>query len=126
MKRILLIVSLFAYLLSTVGIDVQIHYCDGELSQVTFVGSDANCGCEDEDDDCCENEHYHFKNQTEHKTASEAFSLSKPMKSVAANRSHFVAAVKIPSSKSTTFDSDKGLPGCYKLRRHLVLCKFTC
>jgi hypothetical protein len=50
---------LAVYLITAIGIPVYMHYCGGELEQVSFlVESDSCCGEEEEDMDpgCCANE----------------------------------------------------------------------
>ncbi|MEZ5172434.1 MAG: hypothetical protein R2850_02695 [Bacteroidia bacterium] len=56
MKSIVNILILFVYLSGSLGINLQIHYCGGELSSISFnKPADDCCSC-DEDSDCCSNE----------------------------------------------------------------------
>ena len=54
------------YLLSVVGIPVYLHYCGGQLEEVSYVTkSDSCCGGEEDDtkdNGCCENENLVLQN----------------------------------------------------------------
>ena len=60
MKRILSILLLCLYLISSIGVTVSAHYCEGNLASFAFFETDLNCCCDEgsngESDDCCRDE----------------------------------------------------------------------
>ena len=57
MRKILAILLLSLYLLSSIGFTVNAHYCGGDLAAVALFDN-ASCCCDDQGkaDDCCKNE----------------------------------------------------------------------
>ncbi len=56
------------YLFSAIGVPVYLHYCGGELEEVSYlVKSNGCCGEEESDEtsDCCHNEDVYLKNNTD-------------------------------------------------------------
>jgi len=53
------------YLFSAIGVPVYLHYCGGELEEISYlVKSNGCCGEEESDEtsDCCHNENVYIKN----------------------------------------------------------------
>jgi hypothetical protein len=56
------------YLFSAIGVPVYLHYCGGELEEVSYlVKSNGCCGEEESDEtsDCCHNEDVYLKKTTD-------------------------------------------------------------
>jgi len=56
MKRLPIILFIFLYLLTTLGVSAKLHYCDGDLETISLNSVDKpECCCGDEADDsgCC-------------------------------------------------------------------------
>ena len=53
MKRILVVILCFLYMSSATGATIQLHYCMGNLMDMSIFGQEQD---EDECDDCCKNE----------------------------------------------------------------------
>jgi len=64
----------FCYLLAVSGIPVYLHYCGGELEEISYLTkTDSCCGEEEsEDSDCCHNESLVLRNTVEARVAPEA------------------------------------------------------
>ena len=60
MKKPVLVILSFLYLVVTSGMEVQFHYCMGRLKNTTIAGSPADrcgsCGMEKKDSACCHDE----------------------------------------------------------------------
>ncbi len=75
MKKILLIVFLFVYTFTSVGYEISIHFCNGEISSVdvtTLPNKTPNCGCDEnfELDYCCQTTSKHFQLDDEQKNSA--------------------------------------------------------
>lgn len=68
MKKLLSIFFLFAYLSSTAGISLQLHYCHGFVSNVTLgIAEEDPCICSDKSDkNCCSDEFKYIKLDEKH------------------------------------------------------------
>jgi len=60
MKKLLLILVLFLYLIPAIGVTVSVHYCKGELARISFGSEqqqEQTCGCKISSvrKKCCEN-----------------------------------------------------------------------
>lgn len=50
-------VMVFTYMLTAVGLPVYLHYCGGQVEEVSYlIESNGCCGEEEPDNDCCRNE----------------------------------------------------------------------
>ena len=69
MKKGLVLILAFLYITLTSGVVVNIHYCMGRLSEVTY-GHDTNEKCDKcgmkQKNGCCETEHKFIKTQDSH------------------------------------------------------------
>lgn len=60
MKKILSVSILFLYTISGVGFVIVTHFCAGEISSISLKTGEnpkKNCGCDEDDDSCCEDEY---------------------------------------------------------------------
>ena len=70
-KKYLFGIAVAAYIVMTVGIPVYLHYCGGELEEVSYLTkADSCCGGEDDhskenDGGCCEDEGLLLKSNTD-------------------------------------------------------------
>lgn len=73
MKQLSVILAFF-YLFSAVGYGAEVHYCLGQVSDVTFIWFDASCACDDVRQNesikrtmnCCEDERFFNQIEDEH------------------------------------------------------------
>lgn len=72
MKKIITILLLFIYSVSALGIAVNYHYCQGDLSNVTVLNFGGNGGCvcnpSDMPPDCCKDKMLYLKGD-DHKSS---------------------------------------------------------
>ncbi len=69
MKSFKIIGLLCFYLMASVGFSAHIHYCGGDVADVTLLGllGENECGCGSEmEKGCCTQESYRYKVDTEH------------------------------------------------------------
>lgn len=82
MQRFSAIAMMTYYLLATVGVAVNVHYCHGELASVNIYLSNNACECGRMmgDMNCCDDEVYFFQLEDDHKisNASQKISLDTP------------------------------------------------
>ncbi|MEM0996165.1 MAG: hypothetical protein AAGN35_03760 [Bacteroidota bacterium] len=84
MKRILLTILPLYYLLATLGIGINVHYCGGKVGDVQLFASPESCCDSETEDDCCHEEHVRFQLEDAQSFAQTAFKL------------HFTAAIIEP------------------------------
>lgn len=79
MKQFAAILFSSFYLLSTIGVGINFHYCLGELAYVEVMGPLELCCCGEEEGAfrCCEDESYFFQLDTEQQV-SQGFRLLLP------------------------------------------------
>lgn len=84
MKRLLIFILAFSYLVTTTGADMHLHFCMGKLAGWSFWAEDEKtacdkCGMEKEErpDGCCKDESKWMKIQDDQKVADQAFSFAK-------------------------------------------------
>ena len=68
MKRIIIILQLFFYLIPAIGVSVSTHYCGGKLTMVSLNysdGHDCSCGSKEMKKDCCKDERTYIKLKNE-------------------------------------------------------------
>ncbi len=72
MKQLQAILITGYYLLATIGVAVNVHYCHGDIASVTVYMSHGSCGCEEEMgmDACCDDATYQFQLQEEQQVPS--------------------------------------------------------
>jgi hypothetical protein len=72
MKQFSTILFAAFYLLTTVGVGINFHYCLGELSHVDVMVPHSKCCCAEADAEmavhCCDDESYFFQLDTEQQT----------------------------------------------------------
>lgn len=77
MKKILLAILTFVYLVVASGIALEIHYCMGKQAGVEWCGSDdgkcGKCGMESKNNGCCQDIHKFIKLTDSHKNTSNEF-----------------------------------------------------
>ncbi|MEN8251883.1 MAG: hypothetical protein ABFS32_23380 [Bacteroidota bacterium] len=58
MKKLAIIALLPFYLIVSVGVGINVHYCLGQVEYVVMLGTHGDCCCDDQEDmaDCCEDE----------------------------------------------------------------------
>jgi hypothetical protein len=59
--------AVVTYLISIIGLPVYYHYCGGELEEISYLVKGSNC-CgdeEEEDNGCCEDQGFVFKNASD-------------------------------------------------------------
>lgn len=80
MKRFFPILLSVLYLLTSVGVGINFHYCLGKLAYVEIMGPVDHCCCGDAEEvaHCCEDETYFFQLETEQQT-SQSLRLIDPM-----------------------------------------------
>lgn len=82
MQRFSAIAMMTYYLLATVGVAVNVHYCHGELASVNVYLSNNACECGKMMGDmtCCDDEAYFFQLEDDHKisNASQEISVDAP------------------------------------------------
>ena len=110
------------YLLPTAGFSVNLHYCDGDFAGVFVEGIPPSCGCETEDDGCCDNKYFYFKDNTDQQKTEQQSS----------NKISFSAAVfslySISEFSNYKFSGSTKLYNQFeppKLRRHVLLSRFN-
>ncbi|MEL7341506.1 MAG: hypothetical protein AAGM67_13580 [Bacteroidota bacterium] len=69
MKQLAVISFAAFYLLASVGVAVNFHYCLGRLQSVEVLLAKTNCCCDDEGQmmSCCDDESYFFQLEAEEK-----------------------------------------------------------
>ena len=79
MKKFLILILTFAYIASTSGATVYLHYCMGKMVEWNVVENDkamcANCGMdksEKDSDKCCKDEHKQLKVTNDHNVVETA------------------------------------------------------
>lgn len=78
LKKYLFAIVVSTYVLTATGIPVYLHYCGGELEEISYLTkANSCCGDEDtgEDSDCCKNESHILKNSTDFVSKTEVSSL---------------------------------------------------
>ncbi|MBN1252058.1 MAG: hypothetical protein JXR51_08900 [Bacteroidales bacterium] len=67
-KKLFSISISFVYLIITIGITFNVHYCNGKVNSISFFENNDICCCESDIDascnisgDCCKNEYYLFQ-----------------------------------------------------------------
>jgi hypothetical protein len=104
---------------------VSFHYCGDELDSVTLVGAAANCGCEDENDDCCQNEHYYFKVANDQNTEP-AEKLQIPSSPIFNAITQTEVAPILASQHTGIYIVRNRPPGKLKYRSHLFIGRISC
>lgn len=63
MRKLITILFSAFYLLASVGVWVNIHYCTGEVKSVKILANDPNCCCVDDEQStgCCDDETFLFQ-----------------------------------------------------------------
>ncbi len=72
MKKLLLLFSLFLYLISASGIKINVHYCGGKLKQISFFDikeKQGCCGNKIRSKGCCKNKTAFVKITDLHKSS---------------------------------------------------------
>lgn len=65
----------FFYLFSAVGYGAEVHYCLGQVSEVSYIWFDASCACDAAGDqlkrdfNCCEDERFFVQLEDEHQSS---------------------------------------------------------
>lgn len=80
MKRFIVIVFLFIYIVPAIGCNINVHYCGGEVASISInpvIDSETCvCGSKKMDKDCCKDKQMSFKLKAEHQKYSQtAFDL---------------------------------------------------
>lgn len=79
MKKIIVTILAIAYLGTSTGAMVNMHYCMGKLANWGLGNDDSRtcgkCGMEKQNKGCCKDEHKFFKSQTDQQTTVSAFHL---------------------------------------------------
>ncbi|MEL6652208.1 MAG: hypothetical protein AAFQ87_15510 [Bacteroidota bacterium] len=77
MKQLAVISFSFFYLLASVGVAVNFHYCLGRLQSVDVLIAKSNCCCDDEGQmmNCCDDESYFFQLEAEEKVVPTQLSI---------------------------------------------------
>ena len=74
MKKLLLSILTFLYMMVSTGIAMEVHYCMGKQAGIEFYGSKddvcGKCGMLEKKGGCCSNEHKFFKFEDSFKHAS--------------------------------------------------------
>lgn len=127
MRNIIYSFVLISYLLTTSGLAVKLHYCDSELNQVSFVGSAANCGCDEEEaSGCCEDQHYYFKIKTDHLASVENILPTHSFGTDLFLNQEINLNEGLYSKIHQPQQYIHGPPGYEKHRIHLLIERFTC
>ncbi len=65
MKKISAIILLLFYMIPSFGINVTIHYCGGEISSISLLGSTTEdkcaCGIKKMKNNCCKDSNFYFQ-----------------------------------------------------------------
>lgn len=73
MKRLSLIFLTVLYLIPSIGVCIQAHYCGGKLASVSFTGSNVQgcqCGSKKKMKNCCKDKTFSFKiKDTQHNSS---------------------------------------------------------
>lgn len=126
MKKAFIILIANIYLLVFSGFSVNIHFCDDQLDSFTFIGSEPNCGCdESKNDGCCEDQHFYFKDNTDHQL-TEVTEKNPELVFVVLPTFTFVQSFQSLAHISVALEKDSKPPGSFKYRKHILLNKFTC
>lgn len=80
MKKIVAILSSAVYLILTLGLAINLHYCQGELESVSVIGTSSNCCCAiaTHESSCCNNEKYFFQFSNDNQLTASNIILSHP------------------------------------------------
>lgn len=125
MKRTCILIVLAIYTLATGGVSVRFHYCGDDLSSVSFAGSPADCGCEeDEDDGCCKDEHHYFKIQEVHQQAVSLIPDKGPQWVIEIRSPEVILPLARPAVAGMfPLSRPPGAPPC---RLHQLHCRISC
>ncbi|MBN2273266.1 MAG: hypothetical protein JXR41_12720 [Bacteroidales bacterium] len=72
MKRIILILFSFFYLVALTGFPLTVHYCHGSIESVQVFSPEKECCCDynEMSENCCRNVHYWLKAGTDEQLSS--------------------------------------------------------
>ncbi|MFK7924135.1 MAG: hypothetical protein AB8H47_19410 [Bacteroidia bacterium] len=102
MKKIAAISFSAFYLIASIGVAVNFHYCLGRLESVNVILAQSNCCCDDEGQMmvCCDDESYFFQLDDEEKVVPAVQSFA----DILLVAPHFVERLVLPSSPLKTFE----------------------
>jgi hypothetical protein len=80
MKRSLTIVFLSFYVLASLGLTINLHYCGGQLESLNLFGNSESCCCGGEafNKSCCENHVLHYEISDEQRVSQDIRILTIP------------------------------------------------
>lgn len=82
-KKLLLSLITFIYLMMSSGVAMEVHYCMGKKAGVdlykTSESKCGKCGMKEKKGGCCRDEHKFYKLSTDHKNVSADLSLKVPV-----------------------------------------------
>ncbi len=128
MKRIITLSLLCIYMVASLGVTVQAHYCMGRLVSSSFQIQKSNtqcpkCGMTKHKKGCCEDKTQTFKIQNEQQTSATVFDFTAPVFDLV-----FPEFLVFKPLFSYSILSDVGLPLCHappNLRK-VALYLFNC
>ena len=110
MKKILLTILAFVYLVTTTGAALNLHYCMGKLSSVDLRKSDkcSRCGMKNMDG-CCKDEYKVIKLQGDHQLAINHIQFLSPF--ILIEHNFFTANTSLPVVASSINIFNNSPPG---------------
>lgn len=108
LRTYLFAVFTFSYLLAVSGIPVYLHYCGGELEEISYLSKvNSCCGAEEEEEDessdCCHNESLVLRSTPDVRVSAEARLASLP-----GTMCYFVLfTINVPVDESVVLQTEK-------------------
>ncbi|MBE7179581.1 MAG: hypothetical protein INR69_24470 [Mucilaginibacter polytrichastri] len=81
MKRSFVLSMICLYVVATIGLAFNLHYCGGKIAKVSFIGSEKNCEGKPvakEASDCCKDQKVEYKVKADQKAANQVKSPDMP------------------------------------------------
>jgi hypothetical protein len=114
MKKFVITILSFIYLLSSIGITVHFHYCMGKLASWDLYNKESaicsKCGMEKTETTnkgCCTDKHRFLKNNCDQKLSGSFFTLAEQMQLLVP-----AAGAEIPATVFSVFVTEK-IPGSH-------------
>ena len=125
MKKLTAILFSAFYLLATVGVAFNVHYCGGQVGGVSLYANEGSCCCGEAEamDDCCDNEQFFFQLDQEQKLVK---SISTPSNElVSAIATLVVCDILIPEEDVPVVNENLKFPIPHKQPAWLLNCSLT-
>jgi len=124
MKKIAVILFSSFYLLTSVGVAIMIHYCEGNVENVGFFVSKGDCCCGEEVDthDCCNFENYFLQLDEEQQISSTLRVLLPQSLAIASTQNNIFNEKE---EQTETLFPETALPPLPKQQLWLLNCTLT-